>query len=123
MDKVINLSIKLNRPSFPHVCLFELMQLHRSRGETGGQDPFPWNSPWKGYHRIPGSLAILVKIPWKITKLSQASIQFLGHYRPASASMISEQGHEIFNSVVCATSKASDQPAHMCSLIRPLLVT
>ena len=26
--------------------------------------------------------------------------------------------HEISNNVVCATSKASDQPAHMCSLIR-----
>ena len=29
-----------------------------------------------------------------------------------------EPGHEISNDVVCATSKASDQPAHMCSLIR-----
>ena len=27
-------------------------------------------------------------------------------------------GHEISNNVVCATSKASDQPAHMRSLIR-----
>ena len=26
--------------------------------------------------------------------------------------------HEISNNVVCSTSKASDQPAHMCSLIR-----
>ena len=26
--------------------------------------------------------------------------------------------HEISNNVVCATSKASDQPAHTCSLIR-----
>ena len=30
-----------------------------------------------------------------------------------------EQQHEIFNNVVCATSKASDQPAHKRSLIRP----
>ena len=29
-----------------------------------------------------------------------------------------EPVHEIFNSVVCATSKASDQPAHVRSLIR-----
>ena len=29
-----------------------------------------------------------------------------------------EPGHEISNNVVCATSKASDQPAHMRSLIR-----
>ena len=29
-----------------------------------------------------------------------------------------EPVHEIYNNVVCATSKASDQPAHMRSLIR-----
>ena len=29
-----------------------------------------------------------------------------------------EQQHEISNNVVCATSKASDQPAHMRSLIK-----
>ena len=29
-----------------------------------------------------------------------------------------EQRHEISNNVLCATSKASDQPAHMRSLIR-----
>ena len=29
-----------------------------------------------------------------------------------------EPRHEISNNVVCATSKGSDQPAHMCSLIR-----
>ena len=29
-----------------------------------------------------------------------------------------EQQHEISNNVICATSKASDQPAHMRSLIR-----
>ena len=29
-----------------------------------------------------------------------------------------EPVHEISINVVCATSKASDQPAHMCSLIR-----
>ena len=31
---------------------------------------------------------------------------------------IIEPGHEISNYVVCATSKASDQPAHTRSLIR-----
>ena len=31
---------------------------------------------------------------------------------------IIEPQHEISNNVVCATSKTSDQPAHMCSLIR-----
>ena len=29
-----------------------------------------------------------------------------------------EPVHENSNNVVCATNKASDQPAHMCSLIR-----
>ena len=29
-----------------------------------------------------------------------------------------EPWHEIFNNVVCATSKGSDQPAHTGSLIR-----
>ena len=29
-----------------------------------------------------------------------------------------EPVHEISNNVICATSKASDQPAHMRSLIR-----
>ena len=33
-----------------------------------------------------------------------------------------EPVHEISNNVVCATSKGSDQPAHMRSLIRALLV-
>ena len=32
--------------------------------------------------------------------------------------IIYEPRHEIFNNVVCATSKASDQPAHTRSLIR-----
>ena len=32
--------------------------------------------------------------------------------------MTNEQRHEISNNVVCATSKASDQPAHTRSLIR-----
>ena len=30
-----------------------------------------------------------------------------------------EPQHEIYNNVVCATSKCSDQPAHTGSLIRP----
>ena len=32
--------------------------------------------------------------------------------------LINEPRHEIFNNVVCATSEASDQPAHTYSLIR-----
>ena len=33
-------------------------------------------------------------------------------------SKLNEPVHEISNNLVCATSKASDQPAHMRSLIR-----
>ena len=32
--------------------------------------------------------------------------------------LLDEPVHDISNNVVCATSKASDQPAHMRSLIR-----
>ena len=32
--------------------------------------------------------------------------------------MLNEPVHDISNNVTCATSKASDQPAHTCSLIR-----
>ena len=35
-----------------------------------------------------------------------------------SHALAHEPVHEISNNVVCATSKASDQPAHMHSLIR-----
>ena len=34
-----------------------------------------------------------------------------------------EPVHEIFNNVVCATSKALDQPAHMHSLIRAFAIS
>ena len=37
---------------------------------------------------------------------------------PVSKEKLIEQVHEISNNVVCATSKASDQPAHTRSLIR-----
>ena len=39
-------------------------------------------------------------------------------YLPTSACNTIEPVHEIPNNAVCATSKASDQPAHMRSLIR-----
>ena len=39
-------------------------------------------------------------------------------FEKASFFFIFEPWHEISNNVVCATSKASDQPAHMRSLIR-----
>ena len=37
---------------------------------------------------------------------------------PSQIHIMIELVHEISNNVVCATSKASDQPAHMRSLIR-----
>ena len=36
----------------------------------------------------------------------------------ASRQKIIEPVHEIYNNVVCVTSKALDQPGHTCSLIR-----
>ena len=39
-------------------------------------------------------------------------------YKNEHDNILYEPVHEISNSVVCATSKASDQPAHMRSLIR-----
>ena len=41
----------------------------------------------------------------------------LYHFNPLT-DIIIEPVHEISNNVICATSKASDQPAHTCSLIR-----
>ena len=38
----------------------------------------------------------------------------------ARSTNIIEPGHGISNNVVCATTKASDQPAHTCSLIRAI---
>ena len=40
-----------------------------------------------------------------------------------SVSSKNEPRHEISNNIVCETSKGSDQPEHMRSLIRALLVT
>ena len=46
-------------------------------------------------------------------------LDYCSHFTQiASAYYINEPVHEISNNVVCATSKASDQPAHTRSLIR-----
>ena len=50
-----------------------------------------------------------IKYFWKRVSLAGDSGQTL---------RINEPVHEISNNVVCATSKASDQPAHTRSLIR-----
>ena len=50
---------------------------------------------------------------WKICRfIALAWTVFL------SRVLLGESVHEISNNVVCATSKASVQPAHACSLIR-----
>ena len=51
--------------------------------------------------------AIAVKCVSKLLTIHQLTL-----------SSIFEPGHEISNNVVCATIKASDQPAHTRSLIR-----
>ena len=46
-------------------------------------------------------------------------VAFPGHYHLLFTSLdINEPVHEFSNNVVCATNKASDQPAHTRSLIR-----
>ena len=49
---------------------------------------------------------------------SQDFHEFSSYAWSASFGKIFEPVHEISNSVACATSKSSDQPAHMRSLIR-----
>ena len=49
---------------------------------------------------------------------SAHGIMFLLHWRKMILQIRNEPVREISNNVVCATSKASDQPAHTCSLIR-----
>ena len=44
-----------------------------------------------------------------LAKISEFTVYTMTRFEPR---------HEIFNNVVCATSKASDQPAHTRSLIR-----
>ena len=54
---------------------------------------------------------------------NQEAVRAATHYHTRALQMLiygneSEPVHEISNNVVCGTSKASDQPAHMRSLIR-----
>ena len=43
---------------------------------------------------------------------------FLQKFTARTLQLLNEPVHEISNNVVCATSKASDQPSHTRSLIR-----
>ena len=55
----------------------------------------------------------------KATNLRQACGQVMNEiYFFTFQNEIFERQHEIFNNVACVTSKGSDQPAHMRSLIR-----
>ena len=47
--------------------------------------------------------------------MSPISWKSVGHIESQTSF---ELWHEVYNNVVCATSKASDQPAHMHRLIR-----
>ena len=52
--------------------------------------------------------------------VKQYLVYFCNHNEEERAScftLIIEPGHEISYYVVCMTSRGSDQPAHMCSLI------
>ena len=51
--------------------------------------------------------------------ISNSSLQTNAQYYPHNLIRTTDEPrHEISNNVECATSKASDQPAHMRSLIR-----
>ena len=53
-------------------------------------------------------------------KFLNVKLQGMKIWEPKYDCAIYEPRHEIANNVVCATSKASDQPAHTHSLIRAL---
>ena len=59
------------------------------------------------------TISMLIKCPKGMVVLWLIFSQAL-----SSTQTIIEPVHEISNNVVCATSKASDQPAHTRSLIR-----
>ena len=64
-------------------------------------------------------LKIYVKGHIKIFLIQHIDLKMFTHvYRTNGNELWYEPRHEIFNNVVCATSKGSDQPAHTRSLIR-----
>ena len=72
------------------------------------------------------SLLNLVRIPTEIAEINSSKhAKYCMHiadwslvHHPREDRHIIEPWHGIFNNVACATSKASDQPAHTRSLIR-----
>ena len=65
---------------------------------------------WKVFHNSMGNLYFVEHFQGKVLLNSEIVLLI--------SSIIIEPVHEISNNVVCATSKASDQPAHTDSLIR-----
>ena len=60
----------------------------------------------------------LVIVVWLFLTMPRVCLQFVSVVFPDHTHLLFEPVHEISNNVVCATSKASDQPAHTRSLIR-----
>ena len=61
---------------------------------------------------------LLFSLPLSGRSPDMTEILLTGTLSLNSIKTIIEPVHEIFNNVVCVTSKASDQPAHTRSLIR-----
>ena len=59
-----------------------------------------------------------VKVIYHSHTLQSKNIKEKIEYNKNQVILRNEPRHEIYNNVVCATNKASDQPAHTCSLIR-----
>ena len=68
-----------------------------------------WSQVWHLTHWI---MVLPIQICYAVTILKYSSLVICFVFRKY------EPRHEISNNVVCATRKASDQPAHMRSLIR-----
>ena len=64
------------------------------------------------------SAEITILFPYIGNNLDISMRQFFSTHNICLVKKENEPVHEISNSVVCATSKASDQPAHTHSLIR-----
>ena len=58
--------------------------------------------------------------PWQVYWGKGQFIYIVSPYRYVNIQSVFEPRREISNNVVCATSKASDQPVHMRSLISRL---
>ena len=56
--------------------------------------------------------------PQQITNIAILETRGIIKKNESKMKLSFEPQHEISNNVVCATSKASDQPAYTCSLIR-----